>query len=72
MPTGRTRSRLAIEITVALVIKFLLLYVIWAVWFAHPASRDLNERGVAAALFGVPHAPSGASRPANERTGGHP
>jgi hypothetical protein len=58
-PAGRPRSRLLIEITVALLIKFLLLYVIWAVWFAHPASRNLDERGVAATLFDVKHAPSG-------------
>jgi len=59
MQASRSRSRLAIEITVALVIKFLLLYVIWAVWFAHPMSRELDARGVAAALFRVPQVPAG-------------
>ncbi len=57
MQTSRSRSRLAIEITVALVIKFLLLYVIWAVWFAHPVSRQLDARGVAATLFAVQDVP---------------
>ena len=59
MQTSRPRSRLAIEITIALLIKFILLYVIWAAWFAHPASRDLDDRGVAATLFNVPQVPAG-------------
>ena len=49
----RSRPRLALEITVALAVKLLLLYAIWATWFAHPASRTLDERGVVAAVLGV-------------------
>jgi hypothetical protein len=56
----RSRPRLALEIAVALAVKLFLLYVNWATWFAHPASRTLDERGVAAAVLGVP---AGAPRP---------
>ena len=52
------RSRLAVEIAVALLVKFVLLYVLWAVWFAHPVSRHLDEGSVAAALFRVDHGPA--------------
>lgn len=58
-PARRPRARLAVEITVVLVIKCLLLYAIWAVWFAHPASRHLDERDVAATLFAVKNVPPG-------------
>ena len=49
---SRSRSRLALEITVALCIKVVLLYLLWAAFFSHPASRQLNERRVADDLFG--------------------
>jgi hypothetical protein len=58
-PARRPRARLALEITIVLLVKFLLLYAIWAVWFAHPASRHLDERGVAATLFAVKNVPPG-------------
>jgi len=54
----RPRARLAVEIAAVLAVKFTLLYVIWAVWFAQPASSDLDARGVAAAVLGVPPGPS--------------
>ena len=50
------RSRLAVEFAVALIVKFVLLYAIWAAWFAHPVTRNLDERGVAAALLRLDHA----------------
>jgi hypothetical protein len=48
---GVRRSRLAVEITVALLVKFLLLYALWAAWFAHPQSRDLDGASVSAVLL---------------------
>ena len=51
-PHPRSRSRLALEITIALCLKAVLLYLLWAAFFSHPASRQLNERRVAADLFG--------------------
>jgi hypothetical protein len=63
MPAGRPRSRLAVEVTVALLVKFLLLYAIWAAWFAHPESRRLDERGVAANLLAVKPAPPARAEP---------
>ena len=46
------RSRLAIEITLALCIKAVLLYLILAAFFSHPASRQLTVGRIAADLFG--------------------
>jgi hypothetical protein len=50
---GRRRPRLALEITVVLLVKLLLLYAIWVAWFAQPASRELDGRSVAARLLGA-------------------
>ncbi len=62
------RPRLGVEIAVALAVKAALLTAIWARWFAHPVSRELDGRGVAAALLGNAHAPSpGAEAPADAR-----
>ena len=52
-PPRRRRPRLAAEITVALLVKFLLLYGIWVAWFSHPAGDSLNGESVAAALLGA-------------------
>jgi hypothetical protein len=51
-PGPRSRSRLALEIKIALCLQAVLLYLLWAAFFSHPASRQLNERRVAADLFG--------------------
>jgi len=52
--TQRRRSRLAVEISIALAIKFALLYVIWAAFFADPQGRGLDASAVAAALLRPP------------------
>jgi hypothetical protein len=49
----RRRPRLALEITVVLLVKLLLLYAIWVAWFAQPVSRGLDARSVAARLLGA-------------------
>jgi hypothetical protein len=46
------RSRLGIEITVALCVKLLLLFGLYQIWFSQPQSKRLTGHGVAAALFG--------------------
>ena len=53
----RRRSRLALEITVALCIKLLLLVALHQLWFSHPQSKRLTDRGVANALFGTAGSP---------------
>ena len=53
--TAWRRSRLAVEIAAALVVKFVLLLAIWAAWFSHPARPNLDERTVAAAVLGAAH-----------------
>ena len=52
------RSPLALEITVALCVKLLLLFTLHQIWFSHPESKRLTERGVSAALFGPASIPS--------------
>jgi hypothetical protein len=47
----RRRTRLAVELTVALVVKLAALAVIWNVWFAHPASKRLDAPHVGAAVY---------------------
>lgn len=59
-------SRLGIEITVVLCVKLLLLLLLREVWFSHPQSKRLTERGVAAALVGPVNSPL----PREERTDG--
>jgi hypothetical protein len=53
------RPRLALEISVALCIKALLLFALYLAWFADPPRARLTERGVAAAVVGPAVAPSG-------------
>ena len=62
----RRRSRLALEITVALCIKLLLLVALHQLWFSHPQSKRLTDRGVATALFG----PAGSQLPGKEQHDG--
>lgn len=47
----RWRPRLAVELTVALVVKFVALAVIWNLWFAHPASKHLDAPSIGAAVY---------------------
>jgi len=51
MTSKMRRPSLAREITIVLAIKFLALYVIWSVWFAHPESNRLDKQQVGAALY---------------------
>ena len=67
VPRARSRRlRLGVEIAVVLLVKFAFLYAIWAAWFAHPASRSLDARGVAAALFHVNCGAQECARSAND------
>jgi hypothetical protein len=47
----RRRPRLALELTVALVVKFVALAAIWHLWFAHPASKRIDAPSVGAAVY---------------------
>ena len=47
----RRRPRLAVEITVALIVKFAALAVIWNLWFAHPASKRLDPQSIGTAVY---------------------
>jgi hypothetical protein len=47
----RRRSRLAVELTVALVVKLVALAVIWNLWFAHPVSKHIDAPGIGAAIY---------------------
>ena len=57
------RSPLRVEITIALCVKALLLFIVYQLWFSHPGSKHLTGRGVAAALFG----PASTAIPGTER-----
>ena len=46
------RSRLAIEITIALVVKFFLIYAIWSAWFSDPVSKKMTKATIATDIFG--------------------
>ena len=61
---SRRRSRLMLEIAIALCVKAALLVALHQLWFSHPQSKRLTERGVAAALFGPA---SVAIGPANDK-----
>lgn len=39
-------GRLAIEITLILVIKVILLWLLWAMFFAHPIAKDARQLAV--------------------------
>jgi hypothetical protein len=47
----RRQSRLAVELTVALVVKLVALAAIWNIWFAHPASKRLDAPSIGAAVY---------------------
>jgi hypothetical protein len=58
----RRRTRLAVELTVALVVKLAALAVIWNFWFAHPASKRLDARDVGAAVYSAEPAKADGGR----------
>ena len=47
----RRRSRLAMELTAALVVKLVALAAIWNIWFAHPASKRVDAPTVGTAIY---------------------
>ena len=51
--TRRSRTTLAWEIGIALVLKFCLTYVIWAAWFSQPMAKHMrmDDNAVARALL---------------------
>jgi len=51
---ARGRPRLALEITLALAVKFAAMIVIWHVWFSHPEGRQLNGERIGAMIYGTP------------------
>jgi hypothetical protein len=54
MTSKLRRPNLAREIAIVLAVKFLALFVIWSVWFAHPEARRLDGARVAATLYSSP------------------
>jgi hypothetical protein len=61
---------LAWEITLTLVIKFSLIYIIWLLFFSHPVEKSLDIRQVGNAIFGdhaTAIAPSNAHKKSMER-----
>jgi hypothetical protein len=59
-PDFRPRHRfspLAREITVILIVKAIVLYVIWLAFFSTPAARSLDAGGVARSLISAPAVP---------------
>ena len=63
------RSRLAIEITIALAVKFVLIYAIWSAWFSDPVSKKMTKATIAADIFG-PVAPQ--PKPGGKSDGSRP
>jgi len=54
MTTKNSRSSLGREVALVLAIKFLALFAIWSVWFAHPQAARLNGELVGAAIYSSP------------------
>ena len=59
MSPRRSGPRYAREIAVVLVVKFIALFVIWSIWFAGPARKDVGAEGVAARVYSSQHAALG-------------
>jgi hypothetical protein len=51
MSSKLRRPNLAREIAIVLAVKFLALFVIWSIWFAHPEANRLDRQQVGAALY---------------------
>jgi hypothetical protein len=51
MASNTRRPNLAREIALVLAVKFLALFVIWSIWFAHPEGSRLDGRQVGASLY---------------------
>jgi hypothetical protein len=48
-------GRLAIEITAILVIKFMLLWLLWALCFSHPIAKDARQLAVTRMILNHPN-----------------
>jgi hypothetical protein len=59
----RKRPRLALELSVALVVKFVALVVIWNLWFADPQDRRVDGEDIARAIYAAPGREDRAARP---------
>jgi len=61
------RSRLALELTLALVAKMIALGIIWHVWFSDPESQRTDGQRVGAAVYSstatIPQQDSAHARP---------
>jgi hypothetical protein len=62
MASKTSRSSLGREIALVLALKFLALFVIWSVWFAHPEAGRLTSQLVAAAIYSSPAIAQDGSR----------
>ena len=51
MRPRRPGPRYAREIAVVLVVKFIALFVIWSIWFAGPARKDVGAERVAERVY---------------------
>lgn len=51
MPDKTKRAHLWKEITFTLVLKVIVLFVIWSVWFSSPEDADIDAQKVAAKIF---------------------
>ena len=48
-------GRLVIEITAILVIKFMLLWLLWALCFSHPIAKDARQLAVTRMILNHPN-----------------
>ncbi|TMH31519.1 MAG: hypothetical protein E6H66_16015 [Betaproteobacteria bacterium] len=53
----RRRSRLALDVAVVLVMKFVALALIWSVWFSDPVVRRLGAERIGAVVDSSGSAP---------------
>jgi len=59
------RSSLALDIALALAVKFIALFIIWSVWFASPQGTRLDAKQVGASVYSSPAVvPEGSDRDA--------
>jgi hypothetical protein len=48
-------ARLAIEITIILIVKVILLWLIWAMFFAHPIAKETRQSEVTRIILNQTH-----------------
>ncbi len=53
---GANKSRrLAIEITIILIVKVILLWLIWAIFFSHPIAKEARQSEVTRIILNQTH-----------------